>query len=581
MNKTNRKSNYDKYPYTSIEGNIEVGWKKILKKLSCLLKEVRLLTIDMYVGINEQEIKENIEKIKPELIIDTRTLLKTEKEIREMTQRFVTDDTLFGYVTALEVRDYFDEKALSKARDKIKKTKGPVVILGTGASFVAPEGLLIYADLARWEHQLRMKQGLVKGLGVDNSKEPFTEQHKRCYFNDWLICDAYKDSLFEKVNFWIDTHVENEPKLIDQKTFLTGIKKTINKPFRLVPFFAPAPWGGQWMKEVCDLNKDEINYGWCFDCVPEENSLLFKVNDVLFELPSINIVLLESTKLLGAPVESRFGKDFPIRFDLLDTVGGGYLSFQVHPTTHYIRRNFGMNYTQDESYYMIDAQENTTVYLGLKKNINKEEMAADLRKAQEGTALFDAEKYSNKLPAKKHDHFLIPAGTVHCSGPEGLVLEISSTPNHFTFKMWDWGRLGLDGKPRPINLERGLDVIDWERDTDYTLKNLVNTVKKMASGDGWIEEYTGLHINEFIETRRHRFTKKVRHHTGESVNVFNLVQGEEAIVESVDGSFEPLIVHYAETFIIPAHLGEYTIRPYGKGEGSECITIKAYIRFKH
>src|SRR5699024_11929709 len=104
MNKTNRKSNYDKYPYTSIEGNIEVGWKKILEKLSCLLKEVRLLTIDMYVGINEQEIKENIEKRKHELIIDTRTLLKTEKKIREMTQKIVKDDDLLGDTKILEGR---------------------------------------------------------------------------------------------------------------------------------------------------------------------------------------------------------------------------------------------------------------------------------------------------------------------------------------------------------------------------------------------------------------------------------------------------------------------------------------------
>lgn len=334
------------------------------------------------------------------------------------------------------------------------------------------------------------------------------------------------------------------------------------------------------MKKVFDLDKEAINYGWCFDCVPEENSLLFNISGVLFELPSINLVLLKSKELLGAPVESRFGKEFPIRFDMLDTVGGGYLSFQVHPTTQYIRENFGMQYTQDESYYMIDAMPETTVFLGLKNGIDKDQMAADLRRAEQGLTDFKPEKYSNKIEAKKHDHFLIPGGTVHCSGPEGLVLEISSTPNHFTFKMWDWGRMGLDGKPRPVNVERGLQVIEWERDNDYTMKYLVNAIVPIAQGDGWSEEKTGLHINEFIETRRHKFSKKVLHHTGESVNVLNLVEGEEIIVESVDGAFDPFIVHYAETFIIPASLKEYTIRPYGKSEGKECITIKAYVRFK-
>ena len=68
------------------------------------------------------------------------------------------------------------------------------------------------------------------------------------------------------------------------------------------------------MKEVCGLNPEKENYGWCFDCVPEENSLYFEVNGVRFELPSVDLVLLKSRELLGEPVEARFGKDFPIRF---------------------------------------------------------------------------------------------------------------------------------------------------------------------------------------------------------------------------------------------------------------------------
>ena len=71
----------------------------------------------------------------------------------------------------------------------------------------------------------------------------------------------------------------------------------------------------------------------------------------------------------------------------------------------------------------------------------------------------------------------------------------------------------------------------------------------------------------------------VLHSTNNSVNVFNLLEGEEAVIESPSGAFEPFVVHYAETFIIPACAKEYTIRPYGKAEGKECVTIKAYVRF--
>ena len=159
-----------------------------------------------------------------------------------------------------------------------------------------------------------------------------------------------------------------------------------------------------------------------------------------------------------------------------------------------------------------------------------------------------------------------------------MVLEISATPYIFTFKLWDWGRLGLDGRPRPINIEHGRHVIQWERTEKWVKKEALNCFVGVAEGDGWREERTGLHEREFIETRRHRFNKKVAHETNGSVQVLNLVEGREAIVESPQNTFEPFIVHYAETFIIPAVVGSYTIRPYGESEGKECVTIKAYIR---
>lgn len=538
------------------------------------------MAVDFYAGVREEEVAGELELLSPTLFINTRNLMKPQDEIKAMTERFMTDDVLFGYVTNLTLNDYFDAEKLEQARKQVADATGRVIIVGSGAAMVAPaEATVVYVDMARWEIQQRFRVHEVKALGVDNREDAVSLQYKRGYFNDWRILDRYKESLFGRVDFWLDTHIANEPRLIDKETFFKGIEETVKTPFRVVPFFDPAPWGGQWMKEVCGLNPEKENYGWCFDCVPEENSLYFEVNGVRFELPSVDLVLLKSRELLGEPVEARFGKDFPIRFDFLDTVGGGNLSVQVHPTTQFIRENFGMYYTQDESYYLLDAKEGASVYLGLKTGIDKNEMIHDLREAQKGEVVFDTERYVNRLPAKKHDHYLIPGGTVHCSGSEALVLEISSTPNLFTFKLWDWQRLGLDGKPRPINVERGKDVIDWKRDTEYVNKHLANRFTQVAEGDGWREECTGLHPNEFIETHRHWFSKPVTHHTNNSVNVLNLVEGEEAVIESPINAFKPFVVHYAETFIIPASVGEYTIAPYGKSVGQECGTIKAYVRY--
>ena len=575
-----RKVNYDRFPSTKITGTILQGWDAVHTLLVECFKVKKVVAVDFYAGVREEEVAGELELLSPTLFINTRNLMKPQDEIKAMTERFMTDDVLFGYVTNLTLNDYFDAEKLEQARKQVADATGRVIIVGSGAAMVAPaEATVVYVDMARWEIQQRFRVHEVKAFGVDNREDAVSLQYKRGYFNDWRILDRYKESLFGRVDFWLDTHIANEPRLIDKETFFKGIEETVKTPFRVVPFFDPAPWGGQWMKEVCGLNPEKENYGWCFDCVPEENSLYFEVNGVRFELPSVDLVLLKSRELLGEPVEARFGKDFPIRFDFLDTVGGGNLSVQVHPTTQFIRENFGMYYTQDESYYLLDAKEGASVYLGLKTGIDKNEMIHDLREAQKGEVVFDTERYVNRLPAKKHDHYLIPGGTVHCSGSEALVLEISSTPNLFTFKLWDWQRLGLDGKPRPINVERGKDVIDWKRDTEYVNKHLANRFTQVAEGDGWREECTGLHPNEFIETHRHWFSKPVTHHTNNSVNVLNLVEGEEAVVESPINAFKPFVVHYAETFIIPASVGEYTIAPYGKSVGQECGTIKAYVRY--
>jgi hypothetical protein len=457
---------------------------------------------------------------------------------------------------------------------------GIVVVLGVGAALCCDPDILVYADMPRWEAQLRQRRNEVSNLGVENRELKASLQYKRSFFIDWRVADKHKRATMAKWDFLLDTTVPGDPKLISGDALRDGLRVATSRPFRVVPFFDPGPWGGQWMREVCDLPDGPPNYAWCFDCVPEENSLLLDFGGTRVEIPSINLVFRHPEELLGEAVYGRFGAEFPIRFDFLDTMGGGNLSFQVHPLTDFAREHFGLSYTQDESYYILDAEPDAVVYLGYKDGTEPRAMFADLEAAQRGEKPFDNECFTARFPAKKHDHFLIPAGTLHCSGAGSMVLEISATPYIFTFKLWDWARLGLDGLPRPVNLERGRQVVRWERNGTYAREHLVNHIEEISSGDGWLEERTGLHPEEFIETRRHWFTGIVRHSTGGELNVLNLVQGAEAIVESPSGTFEPFLVHYAETFIVPGAVGPYTIRPYGEAIGTECATIKAFVRTK-
>lgn len=555
------------------------GYGDILKALKeCLKEQKQILVIESYIGVDNDEIRTQlVEKLQPELMICSDDLAFDGEKITEMVERDLTDDRVFGTLTHYEIKDFFSEEILEKTREQIAATKGLTVIYGTGASVVSDGDILVYADLARWEAQLRYRAGGTNWK-IENPQEDLLKKYKRGYFFEWRISDSLKQQLYQSMDFLLDTNQKDHPAMVTGEDYRYGLSKVVTQPFRLVPYFDASVWGGTWMEEKFQLESIGKNYGWAFDGVPEENSLYLRYGDVRIEIPSINVVHQYPNELLGPKVHSRFGKEFPIRFDYLDTMDGGNLSLQVHPLTEYIQEKFGMHYTQDESYYILDAKEDATVYLGVKDDISLDEMVSDLKQAQDGDFIFPDEKYVNCFPAKKHDHFLIPAGTVHCGGSNVVVLEISATPYIFTFKLWDWGRIGLDGKPRPVHIDHGEKNIQTDRTPEWVKENLINHVDTIKEEGSYKEERTGLHELEFIETRRHWFDQAITLSTHQSVNVLNLIDGEEVVVESVDGSFEPFEIHYGETFIIPEQLKEYRVVPKNLPENENLGLIQAFVR---
>lgn len=576
---------YDKFPEVTVQGYDDQAWQgwesiEATLNLRASASSRTVLVVDCYPGVRLDELEQRLlPSLNATRVLNVESARRDQQALHDLLARNLTDDRVFGVLSCHHLEEFFNADKLHQLRQQVDAvTEGLIVIYGPGAALVHPGDVLVYADMPRWEIQQRMRHDGLGNWGADNQDEDILRRYKRAFFIEWRVFDRHKTPLLKRADYLLDTTQKEAPTLVSGEALRAGLRQTTTRPFRVAPFFDPGVWGGQWMKQQFDLDPSAPNYAWCFDCVPEENSLLLRFGQVRIEIPSQNLVLLHPRALLGEKVHARFGAEFPIRFDFLDTIGGQNLSFQVHPVTEYIQQQFGMHYTQDESYYILEAQPHAVVYLGTKTGIEPQAMQDDLKAAARGEKTFDDARFVNQIPARKHDHFLIPAGTVHCSGSGTMVLEISATPYIFTFKLWDWGRLGLDGLPRPVHLEHGEQVIDWQRDTRWVADNLVNQVEPVAEGEGWREERTGMHEREFIETRRHWFTAPVTHHTQGGVNVLNLVEGDEAIVDSPSGAFAPFVVHYAETFIIPAAVGEYRISPSGKGSGQPLATIKAWVR---
>ena len=557
-----------------------------------------LIIIDTYPGVDLAALTATAHRHLPGYrVVDVEaTAARPIEEIDALLARNLTDDRVFGVLSHHRLGELYDQDELASTAALIRDVPAPTVVLGWGAAQLlldhaadavgdgsaaesaGPTAVVVLADLPRWELQQRYRRGM-PNWRCANGGQDVLRKVKRGYFVEWRIADRHKRRLFPIMDFLLDTtRTVDDAHLITAEAFRAGLERATSGPFRLVPFFDPGVWGGTWMADVVGLEAVDNNYAWCFDCVPEENSLLLDVDGTVVEIPAMDLVLSRPRELLGPLTFARFGAEFPIRFDFLDTMEGGNLSLQVHPLTDYITDTFGMTYTQDESYYLLDAGEDAGVYLGLRDDADVDQMFRELTSAQDGQHPFDAEAYVNRYPAAKHDHFLIPAGTVHCSGRNSMVLEISATPYLFTFKMWDWGRLGLDGVPRPVHLDHAQANVQTERRTTWVSENLVHRTEELASGPGWVEERTGLHELEFIEVRRHWFTGPVDHDTAGTVNVLNLVEGAQAVVTSPTAAFEPYVVHYAETFVVPASVGPYTITPHGTSVGQRLGTVKAFVR---
>lgn len=578
LHRRGRRASYDKRPSVAAgaASACTAGWEAIGAALR--REPARVTVVEAYPGVRREDLERLARALGAGAVFWSEDALLPPEAVERLVAPDLGDDPVFGRLTSLGLADFFTAERLERLRAEVGRAAGCVLVAGPGASLVTAGDRIVYADLPRREAQLRQRRGVSGNLGAANAGAPPAALYKRSWFVDWRVADRHKRDLWSRVAWFLDTTDPERPRLIDAATMEGGLAAAVRGPFRVVPFFDPAPWGGQWMKEVCDLPREVVNYGWCFDCVPEENSLLLGFGAECFEMPALDLVFRHPEALLGAANVARFGAEFPIRFDFLDTVGGGNLSVQVHPQPDYMRREFGLGYTQDESYYLLDAEDGAYVHLGVRPGVDREALFAALQRSAGGGSPFPVERFVNRFPARRHDHFLIPPGTVHGSGAGCLVLEISATPYIFTFKLWDWDRPGLDGRPRPLHLERGRANVDVTRDTGVARRELISRVEPLARGEGWRSERTGLHPAEILETHRHWFTGSVPHPALGTVQVLNLIAGEAALVESPGGRFAPFRVHYAETFIVPAAAGEFVVRPCGAAHDGAHATVKAFVR---
>ncbi len=218
------------------------------------------------------------------------------------------------------------------------------------------------------------------------------------------------------------------------------------EPVLLKPIGKDYLWGGSRLKEEYGKNFDMVPLAETWECSTHPDGLSVVASGA-YRGMTLAEMLRQHPKYLGENLEGQ--SELPILIKFIDAEKD--LSVQVHPDYEYARLHEHQN-GKYEMWYILDAKEGTQMVYGFQHPVNREQLKAAIENG-------DLEKHLQKVPVQKHDVFFIPAGMIHAIGAGALIVEIQVSSN-VTYRVYDYNRIGKDGKRRELHFENAMDVLD-------------------------------------------------------------------------------------------------------------------------
>lgn len=557
----------------------------VAKRIAALLREGKNVGIDAYPGTDTRILLNVLKQVSGGAFyeyVDAASLLKPAEELTEMLKPYLPEDRdidpvlLYGRrykggYAGLQVAE-----KVSALKEKLASGHG-ILVLGQGA--LAPElqdsyDVRVWMDVTPRTAALNFKYGRVRNIGAGEDL-PYGLLMRRNYYVDFEIAVDVRWGLIRsgKMDLYITADVPEDMQLVTFAELKILFDEMCERPFRCRPVYLEGVWGGFYIHKQRHLPKEMKNCAWVFDMIPMEVSIVAKLGDQEFEAPFFTFVQAMGEKLLGHQAFEQFGGYFPVRFNYDDTYhANGNMSVQCHPDADYVMKNHDELGRQDESYYVCVTAQGAKTFLGFNEENSCEEFFAEARRAEKTHELIDYEKYINAVPSVPGTQVMIPAGTVHASGRNQVILEIGSlTVGSYTYKLYDYQRIDPQtGLPRPIHLKMGSQVIHGERTKQWVNDNLVNhggTVRqgKDQNGNPWKETIVGEHDLLYFSLRNLIFWDRIEDDTDGMFHVLALVDGEKVRISSVEDPSKSFVINSLEIAVVPASLGKYTIENLGIG----------------
>lgn len=504
--------------------------------------------------------------------INIENTYKSSKEIEDYFSDILSNDpkkdpkNLYAKLSHDNEDVFFDKEKVEKLLLKLKSNDNSIIIIygnfATTKQVREFADIIYYMDVIPKNVVLRYKRGEAKNIG-DEATRNYGQTMRRAYYVDFEVSLKHKTELIDEkvIDWYIEASDSDNLKMISRDSFEKICDAVVKQPFRCKPVYCEGVWGGYSTLKLRNLPSTMKNCAWVFDLIPSEVSLVIKAGSTLLDIPFYTFIRMESIPLLGKKSVDTFGRYFPVRFNYDDTIhSSGSMSIQCHPDEAFIKENFNELGRQDESYYVVEAAMGSKTYLGFQEGSDPQEFIEKVKESEKDHTEIDYDKYVNSVPSVAGMQYLIPAGTIHSSGRNQVVLEIGSlTVGSYTFKMYDFLRKDLDGTPRPIHSYYGEKVLHQERKSNWVKENLVQEPKLVAQGKNWKEVIVGEHDLIYFSLRRLEFMDEIYQNTNDQFNVLALVDGEKVRVESVENSQYSFEMKYRDVIVLPACVGKYRI----------------------
>ena len=511
--------------------------------------------------------------------------LKSGKEIDAIIDPLLIWDTkidptlLYGKVYKGGYQGLMDEartEAFKKAVPASRQAGKISVVYGYGS--LIPElrelyDVKVFFDLTPMKSMLRIRRGEYSNLGKERPGI-INRTIRRCYYCDFECAVRNRHELWE--NNVPDWYVlDNDPQnlqLMPFGTFSDICAQLVKYPFRAKPCYLEGVWGGSYMKKLRNLPDEMRNAAWVFDFIPMEVSVVVEAGDEKLDINCCSFVHKEGVNLMGEDCVKKFEGYFPIRFNWDDSYHStGNMSIQCHSGGEYNVKNYNEFGRQDESYYVVVTGHDAKTFIGFRDDADIPQFFRDIEAADTEHRPCDYMKYVSYEESKPGLQVMLPAGTIHSSGRNQVILEIGSlTIGSYTYKMYDYLRLDFDGKQRPIHTRLGEENV--RQDRRYSVihdpespEYIVQKPRLAASGEGWEEYILGENPQVYFSLRRLEFEKKCEQDTGGKLfHVLTLVDGDAVRVRSVRHPERYFDLQFMDIVCVPADMGRYVIENLGR-----------------